>query len=290
MTAPGQPPKRSRTSSSRPSRHHPKIEVAINVYDLLPPGRLSSVLWTLGSALLHSGVVLQDREYAYGGHSHRRVTGVYYTAPQHLPPGGTFRCSILQGFTFRSADEVERIVKDVSAEFLGTEYNLLTRNCNHFTSVLCERLTGKPAPTWLNRAASIGLAVPCMVPREWVSPPDVETAEGELVDQEEEEDEDGEDDGGDERVGMLDRERRQRLREEESWSQRSKRHDGSLGTQSTLLDDLEDHDHDGSSLAGGRRSHGGRSTPPPRSVSLKDSDGRTMPVAERAPVPASSRG
>ncbi len=58
---------------------------------------------------------------------------------------------------------------------------MLSRNCNHFTSYLCEKLTGKPAPTWLNRAAGIGLALPCVVPKEWIEPPDHDTAEGELL-------------------------------------------------------------------------------------------------------------
>lgn len=50
---------------------------------------------------------------------------------------------------------------------MGTSYNLLTKNCNHFTSYLCEKLTSRSAPSWLNRAASIGVALPCVVPREW---------------------------------------------------------------------------------------------------------------------------
>lgn len=57
------------------------------------------------------------------------------------------------------------------------------------------QLTGKNAPSWLNRAATIGVALPCIVPRELLAPPDVETANGELV-----EDEDSE---GDENTAML---------------------------------------------------------------------------------------
>lgn len=47
---------------------------------------------------------------------------------------------------------------------MGTSYNLLTKNCNHFTSFLCQKLTGRSAPSWLNRAASIGVALPCEYP------------------------------------------------------------------------------------------------------------------------------
>ncbi len=214
----------------------------------------------MGSGLLHSGVVIRGKEYAYGGHNRHNTTGVYWTRPNFEPPGGTFRSTILQGFTFRSEQEINAIVKEVSDEFLGTNYNLLTNNCNHFTNALCEKLTSKPAPGWLNRAASVGLALPCMVPKEWIAPPDVDTADGELLD------EDDDDDG--EHSSMLASEQRRRHRE----AQRS----GSL---------QQEDDSSGESLAGGRRLFVKDGTPPPRLVAVKDAVGREMPVAERAPAP-----
>ncbi|KAI5839872.1 PPPDE putative peptidase domain-containing protein [Morchella snyderi] len=149
-----------------------KTKILINAYDLLPPGRLSSIVWTLGVGLLHSGVVINDREYAFGGHDRRGLTGVYWTKPRTVPPGGTFRTEILHGFTYASEDEISEIIREASNEFLGPSYNLLTRNCNHFTSHLCMALTGQPAPAYLNRAASIGVALPCVVPAGWVEPPE----------------------------------------------------------------------------------------------------------------------
>ena len=189
--------------------------------------------------------MVKDKEYAFGGHARKGLTGVYWTKPKFLPPGGTFRCEIAQGFTYSSEEEIKTIIHEVSQKFLGTKYNLLQYNCNTFTSELCERLTNKPAPSWLNRAASIGLALPCVVPREWISPPDHETAEGELLDEEEEEEEEIDDD---EHAAML------------SHSQRRGR-------------------------AGSVRSTARYSTPPPRLVSVKDTSGREMPPSERAPMP-----
>ncbi|CAG9977659.1 unnamed protein product [Clonostachys byssicola] len=180
-------PPRSSAGSSR--RHRStlsmqKTEILINVYDLLPPGRLSSILWTVGAGLLHSAVVINGKEYAYGGHDHKNLTGVYWTRPKTEPPGGTFRCEILHGFTLASDEEIENVIREASEEFQGTAYNLLTRNCNHFTSYLCQKLTGTPGPAWLNRAAAIGVAFPCVVPQEWIEPPDYDTAEGALLGEE----------------------------------------------------------------------------------------------------------
>lgn len=86
------------------------------------------------------------------------------------------------------------MVHEASEEFQGTSYNLLTRNCNHFTAHLCRRLTGRPGPAWLNRAASIGLALPCVVPREWIETPDYDDQGGELLEEGEggDDDDDGE--------------------------------------------------------------------------------------------------
>ncbi|EGX53256.1 hypothetical protein AOL_s00006g122 [Orbilia oligospora ATCC 24927] len=152
----------------------PSTAVTINVYDLLPPGKLSTVFWHLGVGLLHTGVAIGDREYAFGGHDRRGVTGVYYLKPKQEPPGATFRTSIVHGHVSYTPDQIHEILVEVSQEFLGTSYNVLTRNCNHFTSFLCEKLTGKPAPKWINRAASIGVALPCVVPQAWVRPPECE--------------------------------------------------------------------------------------------------------------------
>lgn len=154
------------------------------------PGKLASILWFFGSSLLHTGVVIKslNREYAFGGHERPGASGVYWTRPRQEPPGGTFRCEILQGFTFRSDHDVESVIKDISRSFSGTSYNLLSCNCNHFTSSLCEKLTGRKPPTWLNRAARIGVALPCIVPREWVAPPDYDSENGELLEESDEDD------------------------------------------------------------------------------------------------------
>jgi len=76
----------------------------------------------------------------------------------------------------------------VSHQFQGPAWNLLSNNCNHFTSSLCYRLTDKDIPSWINRAASIGVALPCVVPQAWisVSPPTADDADGDLLEEYEE--------------------------------------------------------------------------------------------------------
>ncbi len=244
----------------KPSRSHrstlslQKTEIVINIYDLLPPGRLSSVLWHIGTSLLHSGVVINGKEYAYGGHDRRGLTGVYWTEPRTKPPGGTFRLSYLHGFTLAPQAEIDAIVRAASDEFQGTAYNLLTKNCNHFTSYLCARLTGQAAPGFLNRAASIGVALPCVVPREWIEVPDFETADGALLD----EDEEGEHAG--EHARML------------RSSNEQPRLVGQEGRTAALEWDSEEERREGGSGKGKGK------------APVRDTAGRMLPPAERAPV------
>ena len=173
------------------------------------------------------------------------------------------------------------MIREASDAFQGTAYNLLTKNCNHFTSYLVERLTGRAAPKWLNRAAGIGVALPCVVPRDWITPPEYEDVDGELVD-------DGESEDYDERSRMMRRED-DRLRslgmkpasqDVDSWGFEARRPErGSIssgecstqgGTRSRYTDDDQDEE-------------------PPRLVKLKDVQGGHVPPAERAPLPRTKR-
>ncbi|KAF1953392.1 DUF862-domain-containing protein [Byssothecium circinans] len=254
-------PARKSSANHRSTLSLQKTEIKIHIYDLLPPGKISTVLWAIGSSLLHSGVVIGNKEYAYGGHDQRGMSGVYFTKPGQEPPGGTFKQAVLHGFSFRPEEELSAIIHEASQQFMGTSYNLLTKNCNHFTSYLCEKLTGRPAPGWLNRAASIGVALPCVVPREWIAPPDHDTADGELLDE----------DFEDERSSMLRHEQRRRMREGEA-------------------DEREGEEEGVSGSRRGSEQRSARGDPrfeprdyPPRPV--KDTSSREIPPAERAPLP-----
>ena len=207
------------------------------------------MLWTVGASLLHSGVVINGREYAYGGHDHPGLTGVYWTKPKTEPPGGTFKCEILHGFTLACDEEIEAVIRSVSEEFRGTAYNLLTRNCNHFTSHLVKKLTGTPGPGWLNRAAAIGVAFPCVVPREWIEPPEYDTVDGALLE--------GDDDIHDEGARML------------------RPSDETPRLVSGSVEYEEGWDSDEESSGAANRISGRVS---------RDSSGRRLPAAERAPA------
>ncbi|KAL8880698.1 MAG: hypothetical protein Q9198_001945, partial [Flavoplaca austrocitrina] len=95
------------------------------------PGKLSTTLWHLGYPLLHTGLVITslNREYAFGGHFHPNLTGIYYIPPGTEDPSlVTFRLSYLCGYSLLSPKELEALVAQMAKEYMGTDYNLLTNN------------------------------------------------------------------------------------------------------------------------------------------------------------------
>ena len=48
-----------------------------------------------------------------------------------------------------------RLIDRLKVSWLGPDYNILTKNCNHFSQTLAEQL-GFEVPDWVNRAARFG--------------------------------------------------------------------------------------------------------------------------------------
>ncbi|RZR95671.1 hypothetical protein BHM03_00024537 [Ensete ventricosum] len=149
---------------SRERRSRP-VPVYLNVYDLTP---INGYAYWLGLGVYHSGVqgygvsgcvvAVHGVEYAYGAHEHP-TTGIFEGEPRQCP-GFAFRKSIHIGLTDLGPREVRALVEEMSAEYTGDTYNLISKNCNHFCDDACLRLTGKHIPKWVNRLAKIGTLHP----------------------------------------------------------------------------------------------------------------------------------
>ncbi|KAL1923645.1 uncharacterized protein VTP21DRAFT_8625 [Calcarisporiella thermophila] len=147
--------------------------VYLHVYTMLPPSAIAFITTALGIGVYHSGVEIRGREYCFGAHPHE-LPGIFVVTPKVGPPGVTYRKSIFMGYCKYSDNHINRIIHTISREYTGVSYRLLTRNCNHFSSDLCRRLLGKPIPNWINRAAAIASCFPCILPPEWIRPPECE--------------------------------------------------------------------------------------------------------------------
>ena len=79
-------------------------------------------------------------------------TGVYATAPRRNPMY-TYRESVTLGATPLSPSDVRAVLAALADEWQGATYDLLTRNCVHFTAALAQGLRVDAPPGWVNAAA-----------------------------------------------------------------------------------------------------------------------------------------
>ncbi|KAJ4825980.1 hypothetical protein Tsubulata_050388 [Turnera subulata] len=135
------------------------VMLYLNVYDLTP---VNHYLYWVGLGIFHSGIEVHGMEYGFGAHEYP-TSGVFEVEPRCCP-GFIFRRSILLGTTDMSRSEFRLFMEQISAKYHGDTYHLIAKNCNHFTNEVCQELTGKPIPGWINRMARVGSFCNCLLP------------------------------------------------------------------------------------------------------------------------------
>jgi hypothetical protein len=143
------------------------IDVLLNVYDMSPINSKTSMF---GVGVYHSGLEVLGREWSFGQTDTPR-SGVF-----DMAPGGaatdqvTFFKSIHLGSTSLTPAEVRAVIDELSEDFQGLSYNVVKRNCNHFSDTLARRLLGRGIPGWVNRLAFLGSFVSCLLPADLGGP------------------------------------------------------------------------------------------------------------------------
>ncbi|KAG0454011.1 hypothetical protein HPP92_025315 [Vanilla planifolia] len=104
--------------------------------------------------IFHSAIqVYGDEEWSFG--FCENGPGVF-SCPSGKNPMYTYRERIVVGETDCSLLKVKQILRELSREWPGESYDLLSRNCNHFCDMFCERLGVPKLPGWVNRFANAG--------------------------------------------------------------------------------------------------------------------------------------
>ncbi|KAF2287262.1 hypothetical protein P3X46_007853 [Hevea brasiliensis] len=137
------------------------VPVYLNVYDLTP---INGYAYWVGLGIYHSGVQVHGVEYGFGAHD-LPSAGIFEVEPRQCP-GFTFRKSILIGRTDLGPKEVRSFMEKLAQDYSGNSYHLITKNCNHFCNDVCNKLTGKTIPSWVNRLARLGFLCNCVLPAE----------------------------------------------------------------------------------------------------------------------------
>ncbi|CAI9775034.1 unnamed protein product [Fraxinus pennsylvanica] len=140
-------------------------EVILHVYDVTNSGsdKTNNTIMQINKifkdgiglgGIFHSAVqIYGDDEWSFG--YCEQGTGVF-SCPSTKNPMYTFRESIKLGETTFSIVKVNQILRELSREWPGHSYDLLSKNCNHFCDEFCERLGVPKLPGWVNRFAHAG--------------------------------------------------------------------------------------------------------------------------------------
>lgn len=148
-------PGRPERGAARQSRRE-RVRVWVHVYDLghTPLTRgLNKVNKQYGA--YHTGVEVYGAEWSFGMTFDGESTGVTCSNPR-LDPDHAYRESVDMGFSDVSAQEFFALVERLQSEWPGSSYNMLTRNCHHFSDTLCKELGVGPLPEWCNALADSG--------------------------------------------------------------------------------------------------------------------------------------
>ncbi|KAI9084170.1 hypothetical protein K1719_033841 [Acacia pycnantha] len=140
-------------------------EVVLHVYDVTNSGsdKTNNTILQINKifkdgigfgGIFHSAVqVYGEEEWSFG--FCEQGTGVF-SCPSRKNPMYTYRESIVLGTTSCSIFKVNQILRELSREWPGSSYDLLSKNCNHFCDEFCENLGVPKLPGWVNRFANAG--------------------------------------------------------------------------------------------------------------------------------------
>jgi len=114
---------------------------------------VNSVVRPVGTGAFHAAVEVFGHEWSFGYTI--SGTGVYSCRPrsnnQHK-----YRESVCMGGTYLQEKKVTELVDQLRKDWLGKDYDLLVRNCCHFSDALCRKLGVGPAPEWVTHLSGAG--------------------------------------------------------------------------------------------------------------------------------------
>lgn len=131
----------------------------LNIYDLNP---INCILSPVGFGLYHSGVEINNIEYSFAS----KGSGIFKIQPKKAK-GVRFHEQVVLGvLEGNEEEEVERALQALRSNFHSQDYDLITKNCNHFCDAFVQELLGKPLPGYVNRMCHLWAAsgAQCLIP------------------------------------------------------------------------------------------------------------------------------
>lgn len=130
--------------------------VTLHIYDVTTEGAVSIInkgLRAMGTGAFHAAVEVLGSEWSYGFLD--EGTGVFDCEPKQCEMH-QYRESLPMGDTSLSEKQIKEVLDRLSAEWPGSEYDLLRKNCCSFSNTLCMELGVGPIPAWVTNLAAAG--------------------------------------------------------------------------------------------------------------------------------------
>lgn len=130
--------------------------VTLHIYDVAGSDIVSGInklLYPMGTGAFHAGVEVHGAEWSFG--YTEEGSGVFSCAPKGCEMH-KYRESLPMGRTPLSAGQVEQLIRRLSSEWPGVDYDLLRRNCCTFSDELCVQLGVGHVPKWVTNLAGAG--------------------------------------------------------------------------------------------------------------------------------------
>lgn len=136
-----------------------KRMVTLHIYHASMVGAVKGLNLVLPKKVMggvyHAGVEVDGMEWSYG-FTDDDDTGVSPCLPA-LNSWHKYYKSKELGPTPLSEAEVGHVLDELVSSWKGRDYNLISKNCCHFSEELCRRLrVAKPVPAWVNKLARAG--------------------------------------------------------------------------------------------------------------------------------------
>lgn len=130
--------------------------VTLQIYDVSGNPAIKNVnqiFRAMGTGAFHAAVEVYGQEWSFGYTPDG--CGIF-----NCPPRGctahSYREPVPMAETNMSEREVQRLLMEMADEWPGKNYDLLHRNCCHFSDELCRRLGVGSVPAWVTNLAGAG--------------------------------------------------------------------------------------------------------------------------------------
>jgi len=134
--------------------HNSMREVRLNIYDVgsSTVQKVNTVFRAMGVGAFHAAVEVYGQEWSFG-YRPDGGSGIFCSRPRQCDLH-IYRESVVMGSTLLSELKVHEIMKRMAKEWPGGNYDVLQRNCCHFSEEFCAKLGVGPLPLWVNNLAA----------------------------------------------------------------------------------------------------------------------------------------